>query len=190
MRQLVQRGAGAMLWVLLLAASISRAEPNALRAIDISRDGDRIVIRAQLSHALTTLPPSFATITPPRIVIDLPDTVNATSTMRQSLDLGDVRHVDIVQAGTRTRIVINLKRPIPHSSRLHDKEVQVVLGESATTTTPVTASAAEKVAKSLAKETQSWTSIFVVVMTVPGVSLLIWRASSLRLMFVAKGRWW
>ena len=43
MRQLVQRGAGAMLWVLLLAASISRAEPNALRAIDISRDGDRIV---------------------------------------------------------------------------------------------------------------------------------------------------
>ena len=95
MRQLVQR-AGAMFWVLLLAASISRAEPNALRAIDISRDGDRIVIRAQLSHALTTLPPSFATITPPRIVIDLPDTVNATSTMRQSLDLGDVRHVEWV----------------------------------------------------------------------------------------------
>ena len=29
-----------------------------------------------------------------------------------------------------------------------------------------------------------------VVMTVLGVSLLIWRASSLRLMFVAKGRWW
>lgn len=146
MRQLVQR-AGAMFWVLLLAASISRAEPNALRAIDISRDGDRIVLRAQLGHALTTLPPSFATITPPRIVIDLPDTVNATSTMRQSLDLGDVRHVDIVQAGTRTRIVINLKRSIAHSTRLHDKEVQIILGESASATTSVTASAAEKAAR-------------------------------------------
>lgn len=137
----------AILGVMLLLASASHAESNALRAIDISRDGDRIVLRAQLSHALKTPPASFSTLTPPRIVIDLPETVNATSTMRQSLDIGDIRHLDIVQAGTRTRIVINLKRPIAHSTRLHDKEVQIVLGESTAATPSTSTSVAEKAAK-------------------------------------------
>ena len=154
MSQRSRRGLSAILWAIvwamLLLASSSHAEPNALRAVDISRDGDRIVLRAQLSHSLKTLPPSFSTLTPPRIVIDFPETVNATSTMRQSLDIGDIRHLDIVQAGTRTRIVINLKRPIAHSTRLHDNEVQIVLGDSASAKPPLSpaaSTAAEKAAR-------------------------------------------
>ena len=86
MSQRSRRGLSAILWAIvwamLLLASSSHAEPNALRAVDVSRDGDRIVLRAQLSHSLKTLPASFSTLTPPRIVIDFPETVNATSTMR------------------------------------------------------------------------------------------------------------
>lgn len=120
----------------LLAASISHAEQNALRAVEVNREGARIVLRLQLERALTSIPQSFSTMTPARLVIDLPDTTNATSTSRQSIEIGDLRHLDIVQAGPRTRVVLNLKRSIAHHTRLQDNEVQIVLGESADATTP------------------------------------------------------
>ena len=131
----------------LLAVSMSHAETNALRAVEVSREGARLVLRLQLKHALATMPQSFSTMTPPRLVIDLPDTTNATSTTRQSIEIGDVRHLDIVQAGSRTRVVINLKRSIPHSARLQDSEVQIVLGESAEVTPPASSAAGAKAAK-------------------------------------------
>jgi type IV pilus assembly protein PilQ len=131
----------------LLAASISHAEQNALRAVEVSREGARIVLRLQLERALTGIPQSFSTMTPARLVIDLPDTTNATSTSRQSIEIGDLRHLDIVQAGPRTRVVLNLKRSIAHHTRLQDNEVQIVLGESADATTPAPSATGAKAAK-------------------------------------------
>ena len=131
----------------LLAASISHAEQNALRAVEVSREGARIVLRLQLERALTGIPQSFSTMTPARLVIDLPDTMNATSTSRQSIEIGDLRHLDIVQAGPRTRVVLNLKRSIAHHTRLQDNEVQIVLGESAEATTPASSVTGAKAAK-------------------------------------------
>jgi type IV pilus assembly protein PilQ len=86
-------------------------------------------------------------MTPARLVIDLPDTTNATSTSRQSIEIGDLRHLDIVQAGPRTRVVLNLKRSIAHHTRLQDNEVQIVLGESADATTPAPSATGAKAAK-------------------------------------------
>ena len=131
----------------LLAASISHAEQNALRAVEVNREGARIVLRLQLERALTSIPQSFSTMTPARLVIDLPDTTNATSTSRQSIEIGDLRHLDIVQAGPRTRVVLNLKRSIAHHTRLQDNEVQIVLGESADATTPAPSATGAKAAK-------------------------------------------
>lgn len=128
---------------LWLSGTICHAEPNALRTIDVSRDGAKIVLRLQLDHALTSAPPGFSTSSPPRVVIDLPETVNATSSVRQPIDLGDVRHLDIVQAGSRTRVVINLKRPILYRTRLIDKALQISLGETDDVATESSAAAAK-----------------------------------------------
>ncbi len=112
-----------------LVVSGARAEPNAVRAIDAIRDGTQQIVRVQLNRPLEAAPDGFATAAPPRIVIDLPDTVNATGQQRRALAIGPVRHVDIVQAGGRTRLVLNLQRHLGYSTRLRDRELQIVLGE-------------------------------------------------------------
>ncbi len=104
------------------------AEPNAVRAISAAYEGGQQVLRIQLLRPLAAPPTGFATVDPPRIVIDLPDTVNATSQPRKALDSGDIRHVDIVQSGARTRLVLSLKRAITHATRLQNGELLVVLG--------------------------------------------------------------
>ncbi len=115
--------------VLWLAATDGHADPNAVRAIDLTRDGGQQVLRVQLRRPLAQAPAGFATVTPPRIVIDLPDTVNSTGQQRRPLGAGALRHVDIVQAGARTRLVLNLQRSLSYSTRLRDSELQIVLSE-------------------------------------------------------------
>lgn len=115
--------------VFWLIASDGRAEANAVRALDVMREGVQQVVRVKLGRPLATLPDSFIMATPARIVIDLPDTVNATGQPRRLFGTGAVRQVDIVQAGTRTRLVLNLQRTMSHSMRLHDAELQILLSE-------------------------------------------------------------
>jgi len=116
---------------LLLGVTNSYAEQNTLRAVEISRHAEQVVVRLKLDKPLAKTPASFATVAPARIVVDLPDTTNAMSTMRKTVDTGEIRHIDIVQAGNRTRIVINLKRPVNHAARLQDHEAQILIGETA-----------------------------------------------------------
>ncbi len=117
-------------WLLWLISSGASAEPNAVRAIDAVRDGTQQVLRVQLRRPLSVAPSGFATVAPPRIVIDLPDTVNATGQQRRSLGAGALRYVDIVQAGNRTRLVLNLQRAMSYTARLHDAELQISLNDS------------------------------------------------------------
>lgn len=120
----------AMLLALIALATTARAEPNAVRAIELLRDGTQQQLRVQLQHPLTAVPVGFATATPARIVLDLPDTVNATGRQRHLVGAGAVNHVDIVQAGTRTRLVLNLQYNTGYSTRLRDAELLVTLNAS------------------------------------------------------------
>lgn len=128
MKKIVRGCAQTILMALALVCADGIAEPNAVRAIDTARDGAQQVLRVQLRHAFVSPPSGFSTMDPPRIVIDLPDTVNATSQPRKLIDSGDIRYVDIVQAGSRTRLVLALKRAMTYSTRIRDGELQVVLG--------------------------------------------------------------
>jgi type IV pilus assembly protein PilQ len=107
----------------------------------MSRDGDRQLLRVQLRHTLVTLPSGFSTADPPRIVIDLPDTVNATSQARMQIDSADIRFVDIVQAGSRTRLVLNLRRAMSYTTRTRDGELQILLGDQSSGASSATQSA-------------------------------------------------
>lgn len=150
MSRYIQRALLLGLITCLLGLTNSYAEQNTLRAVDISRHGEQVFIRLKLDKSLAKAPTSFATLAPARIVLDLPDTTNATATIRKTVDMGEIRHIDIVQAGTRTRIVINLKRPVNHTTQLVDQEAQVLIG-GATQPVASTTSSANKAA-SLALE--------------------------------------
>ena len=58
------------------------------------------------------MPAGFAVQTPPRIALDLPGVDATRSASRPStINQGDLRSVNVVQAGERTRLVLNLKQP-------------------------------------------------------------------------------
>ena len=106
-----------------------RAESNAINAIEASHAGSRLTLRIALRQAPVALPGSFSTTSPPRIVLDFPDTLNATGQTRRVFDEGELRHADIVQAAGRTRVVINLKRPQQFSMRITGETLLVTLAD-------------------------------------------------------------
>ena len=128
MRRLLSR---CLLIVLATVSAMPMAQQagNAVQAVDALREGNRQVLRLRLKQAPRTPPVNFATSTPPRVVLDLPDTSNATGQMRRVLDVGDVRSVELVQASGRLRVVLNLTRHLPYEVRTEGRELVVMLGD-------------------------------------------------------------
>lgn len=85
------------------------------------------MLKIALNKAISAPPVSFATSTPPRMVVDLVDTTNATGLTRKQLDLGSMRSVDIVQSGGRTRLVLNLSRTMSYNTQIKGRQLIVLL---------------------------------------------------------------
>jgi type IV pilus assembly protein PilQ len=66
-------------------------------------------------------PKVFATSDPPRIAIDLPDTANRFDQRMLSITTGAVKALTAVEAGGRTRVVIDLFRPAPYTASREGK---------------------------------------------------------------------
>ncbi len=60
---------------------------------------------------------SFTTNNPARLVIDLPETALAVKQTRYAYDSGAVRHIRLLEAGGRSRVVLNLVKSIPYEVR-------------------------------------------------------------------------
>jgi len=102
---------------------------NAITAIDVARSGAQQELHISFKQLPTITPLSFVTQNPPRVVLDFAETANATGQLRRVLDSGDLRHVDVIQVGGRTRIVLVLKRPLIFSTRAQNQELIVTLSE-------------------------------------------------------------
>jgi type IV pilus assembly protein PilQ len=66
-----------------------------------------------------------------RIAFDFPDTANGLGRNSQVLNAGDLRSVNIVQVGDRTRLVLNLSRVFPYDTRLEGNDVLITCRRSA-----------------------------------------------------------
>src|SRR5574340_1112885 len=82
---------------------------NSITALNVSSTGDgATVIKVELAQPLANAPAGFTINTPPRIALDFPNTANGLGKSAQEFNEGDLRSANIVQAGNRTRLVINL----------------------------------------------------------------------------------
>jgi type IV pilus assembly protein PilQ len=116
-----------IIFVIMIANA--RAELNAITGIEANHDGSVLTLRIPMRHTPAVLPGSFSTAYPPRIVLDFPDTLNATGQTRQVFDTGELRYADLVQAAGRTRIVLNLKRAQQFSMRVTGRTLMLILAE-------------------------------------------------------------
>jgi type IV pilus assembly protein PilQ len=69
----------------------------------------------------TAEPKVFATSDPPRIAIDLPETSNGFKERMLSISTGAAKGLTAVEAGGRTRVVIDLFRSAPYQARREGK---------------------------------------------------------------------
>ncbi|MFI4922837.1 MAG: AMIN domain-containing protein, partial [Burkholderiales bacterium] len=101
---------------------------NSIEAIDVAALlGGKVAVKITLKQALTNPPAGFSLNNPPRIAFDFPSTANALGKTTQEFDKSGLRSINIVQAGGRTRLVMNLAKPFGYDTKIDGNDLVVTL---------------------------------------------------------------
>ncbi len=124
-------GAALAAFVLALAAPLAWAQgtaKNSVESIDFSSvQGGKILVKVGMKEPLQGVPQGFTVTNPPRIAIDLPDTVNGLNRNQVEAGEGDLRSVSVVQTATRTRLVLNLARNLGYTQAVDGKQLVITI---------------------------------------------------------------
>ncbi|MFA6970214.1 MAG: type IV pilus secretin PilQ [Gallionella sp.] len=129
---------GAMLSLLMVFGMAQAESINKITALSVSDAGSgTTIIKVELAEPMANPPAGFTINVPPRIALDFPNTENALGRSAQDFSVGDLRSANIVQAGSRTRLVISLNQMLAYETRVDGKSILVTLhakvAEAATT---------------------------------------------------------
>ncbi len=119
-------GRAAVVALATLGSGIALAQ-SAIEAVTGSLQGGAEVVRIELSAPLSVLPSGFATQSPARIALDFPGTSNAMGRSLVEVNQGNLRSVNVVQAGDRSRVVLNLKQATAYRAEIQGKVLLVSL---------------------------------------------------------------
>lgn len=122
------------------SGSFALAQDNAIESINANQQGANVVVKVTLKNPLSKPPIGFSITSPARIALDFAGTANATGKSAQEIGLGDVRNVNVVQAGERSRLVFNLLRPLNYATVVEGNTVIVTIDGSGGPATAVNAS--------------------------------------------------
>ncbi|WP_414479230.1 type IV pilus secretin PilQ [Pseudomonas luteola] len=118
---------------LTLAILLSGICPSLLLAADLkalnvaSLPGDRVELKLSFDQPVTA-PKGYTIEQPARIALDLPGVNNKLGVRNKELGSGNARSVTIVEAGDRTRLIVNLTALAPYSTRVQGNDLFVVIG--------------------------------------------------------------
>jgi len=115
---------------LALMSSLSWAAAT-IQSITSAQQAGAEVIRVELSEPLSVVPTGFAVQVPPRIAIDLPGVTNSMGRNSVEVNQGNLRSVNVAQAGERTRLVLNLRQATTYKAELQGKALLLTLAPSA-----------------------------------------------------------
>ncbi len=105
------------------------AQTNSIESVNISpQAGGRVIVRVMLKQPPANPPAGFTVNNPPRIALDFADTGSAMQRAMQDVSEGDLRRINVVQAGDRTRMVLELTRPVRYDTQVDGRTVLITLG--------------------------------------------------------------
>jgi len=136
------------LFVLLLLMSVMAFPAiagNKLQGIDYSvLPGDRIKLVLELSSPIEK-PTSFTTDSPARLSIDLLGVENGLTSRSLMIGAGAVHSVVTMEAGGRTRVVLNMVESVPYEMHVDGRQVVLTLESSRVGSTVTDSSSIVKV---------------------------------------------
>jgi len=114
----------ASFWAVL---ALAQTPPNSVEAFNVSQQSGKVIVKLTLKEALKSQPGSFTVANPARIAFDLPNTVNGLGRNSQNIGEGELVSMNIVQAGERTRMVLNLRRSVGYDTQIDGKNLVIIL---------------------------------------------------------------
>ncbi len=121
------------LWLLILLTSLSSlslATTNELNNITYSTlPGDKIQIRLSMTQDVDE-PASFTIDDPARIAFDFPSTTVNLPTKTTAIGVGVARSITAVEAGNRTRVVVNLAKLVGYNTAVEGNTVIITLNDN------------------------------------------------------------
>ena len=126
-------GLGGRMWrgvalaaTVMLTTLIAQAQ-GAIEAVSASIQGGVEVVRIDLTQQIESIPTGFSIQSPARIALDFPGISNAMGRSTVEVNQGNLKSVNVVQSGDRTRVVLNLKQITPYKAQLQGKSLVIVL---------------------------------------------------------------
>ncbi|MCZ8220118.1 MAG: type IV pilus secretin PilQ [Acidovorax sp.] len=107
--------------VSIAVMSLSVAAQGAISAIAASIQGGVEVLKIDFDEPLAATPTGFSTQSPARVALDFQGVGNASGKSAYELNLGNLKSVNVVQAGDRSRVVLNLKSATSYRTDIQGK---------------------------------------------------------------------
>lgn len=126
-----QRRLGRLL-IGLAAVFCSLAAQAVTNVTDIefsSRPGGKFELRLEFDQAPPTDLKSYTIEKPARIAVDFPDTASKLDRKRYNLSYGNATGAMVLEAGDRTRLVINLVKLVPYDTRIEGNNLFLTVGQ-------------------------------------------------------------
>lgn len=117
----------ALLAVIPVAVAQMAIKPNVIENLVVSKSGGNTILKIGLQQALTATPANFVIANPARIVFDFPATENGLGYSNKVINEGGLRSFSLVQAGERSRLVLNLDRVSRFEARQDEKFLFITL---------------------------------------------------------------
>lgn len=111
-----------------ISFAMAEAQPtNSIEAVSVAKQGGDITVKIDLKETMAKPPAGFSMSSPAKIALDFASTSNGLGKNSQVLNEGDLASMNVVQAGERTRLVLNLVKNMNYSTRLDGKSLYVTL---------------------------------------------------------------
>src|SRR5512144_2164110 len=124
-------GIGAWLFAAFALAAAGAASAQATNSIDslsvTKGSSGRTIVRFTLKVPPANPPAGFAIANPARVALDFMDTGNGLGRTTQEVADSTLRSINVVQAGNRTRVVLNLNKPQTYETQVEGNTVTVTL---------------------------------------------------------------
>ncbi len=125
-----RRWADVLTCLVVLTFAVQVHAQNSVKSVTRSVQGGQELIRIETAQPIKELPQSFAIQDPARISFDFSGYGSDVSKRTTEINQGSVRSAQVIQAGDRTRVILNLKQSVGYKAAIVGTALVVTLDAS------------------------------------------------------------